>query len=600
MEDSRIGVFICTCNAQIGKNIDLDRLETEVSSIPNVVSVKRTESLCTISGQKYMKDELRNTKVDCVVVAACTPRTYEEIIRKGAMDSGINRNLYEQTGIREQCEWVHTDREFCTNKAICLVKAAITKVSFSEVIDYNDLQIKNKSVLIIGGGMAGIQASLMLAQKGIHSHIIEREKELGGMVLKLSPGALKENGIRLPKPDDVLKKENIDVFFESEVKNIQGGLGDYKITIHKLSEDKKNNCVSKKDSQLKGPEPEVQQQAEPLHENNIQQQQIIEVGGIIVATGSKIFDSSRIPELHFDYDDVISSLDLEKMLSTSEVKVPSTNSIPKRINFVQCVGSRDENKGNSHCSLVCCTYAIRQAIEIKRLNPDISVLVHYMDLRGPYPGFEELYIEAQKLGIQFIRGRVAEIQKFKNNLILRTENIDLDELFDWRTDLIVLSVGQEPAEGNKKLSELLHIPLDVDGFLGEYNYRWDILDRRGISIVGSAQGPRSIKHALLDANRAATEIANVLLHGIKVKDAHSVINTSRCTGCGICEALCPYEAITLEKIEDFEMEEIRQVSKVNVSLCQACGACTMACPSNVPVLSQFTADQILAEIESVI
>ncbi len=597
MEKPKIAVFICTCNKQIGLNIDLGRLETEINQLPNVITVKRTESLCTQSGQQFLKDELKNSNSDHVVVAACTPRTYEEIIRKGAIDSGINRNLYEQTGIREQCEWIHTDKEFCTNKAICLVKAAIAKVSSSEKIDYEDLQIKKSSVLIIGGGVAGIQASLMLAQKGIQSYIIEREKELGGMVLKLSAGALKENGIKLPKPEDVLKNENIDVFFESEVVNIQGGIGDYKVTIRNITVDTIDTDNTQNISQTSQSDGRTQEGTSEQIDRHIEEQ-IIDVGGIIVATGSKMFDAKRIPELHSDYEDVITSLALEKMLTEGEVKIPSNNSSPRRINFIQCVGSRDENKGNTHCSLVCCTYAIRQAIDIKTINPDSQVLIHYMDLRGPYPGFEELYTKARDMGVQFIRGRVAEIQKINSNLILRAENIDLDDLFDWETDLIVLSVGQEPSDGNNKLSELLHITLDIDGFMGEYNYRWDILDRRGISIIGSAQGPRSIKHAMRDANRAASEITKVFTNGTKAKDMYSIINTSRCTGCGICEALCPYNAITLEKIEDFEMEEVRQVSKVNVSLCQACGACTMACPSNVPVLSHFTADQILAEIEA--
>jgi len=524
-----------------------------------------------------MKEEIKNSNADRVVVAGCTPRTYEEIIRKGATDSGINKNLYEQTGIREQCEWIHSDKELCTDKAICLVKSAVAKVTFSHTVADEDLEIKSKAVLIIGGGLAGIQASLILANKGIHSFIIERTSELGGMVNTLSAGALEEISEMFPKPDDILKNENIEVFFESEIKNIRGGLGNYQVTIQKSADE--NNTTNQDTDQT--------------------EEKLLEVGGIIVATGSKLFDSNRIPELHFELDDVITSLDLEKMLAAGEIILPSNNSNPKRINFLQCVGSRDENRGNPHCSLVCCTYAIQQAMAIKALHPDIQVFIHYMDLRGPYPGFEEAYSEAQEKGIQFIRGRVAEVQKVDDDLILRAENIDLGEIFDWKTDLIVLSVGQEPSEGNDKLSEMLHIPLDVDGFLGEYNYRWDILDRRGISIAGAAQGPRNIKHALRDANRAATEIAQVLNIGTKIKEIHSIVDPIRCAGCGICESLCPYDAITMEKIEDFEMEEIRQVSNVNVSLCQACGACAMACPSNVPILSHFTADQLIAEIEAV-
>jgi heterodisulfide reductase subunit A len=577
MVDPKIAIFICTCDHQIGINIDLDRLESELDSLPNIVTTKRVESLCTKAGQEFMKEELKNSKADRVVVAGCTPRTYEEIIRKGVTDSGINRNLYEQTGIREQCEWIHTDRELCTDKAIRLVKSAIAKVTFSQEIIEEDLEIKNKAVLIIGGGVSGIQASLLLANKGIKSYIIERKSQLGGLAVQLSPSALEEIGTELPKPEDVLKNENIEVFFNSEVKNIKGGLGNYQVTIQSMTSE--NNATDSDQNQA--------------------EEQLLEVGGIIVATGSKLFDSNRLPEIHFEYEDVITSLDLEKMLAIGEIKSPSNNSIPKRINILQCIGSRDENRGNPHCSLVCCTYAIRQAMAIKKLHPDIQVLIHYMDLRGPYPGFEEAYSEALEKGIQFIRGRVAEIQKVNDKLILRAENIDLGEPFDWKSDLIVLSVGQEPSKGNDKLSELLHIPLDVDGFLGEYNYRWDILDRRGISIAGAAQGPRNLKHALRDANRAAAEIAQVLNIGAKLKEVHSVIDPTRCAGCGICESLCPYDAISMEKIEDFEMEEIRQISNVNVSLCQACGACSMACPSNVPILSHFTADQLIAEIEAV-
>jgi heterodisulfide reductase subunit A len=413
-----------------------------------------------------------------------------------------------------------------------------------------------------------MQASLDLAGNGIHSILIERENELGGLALKLSPGALEGVENELPKIDDVMNNENIEVMLGCEIKNIEGGVGHYRATI----------------------------QTQETEDNEKE----ITVGGILIATGTKIFDPTRIPELKYQYDDVITSLDLEKMIAAKAVKCPSNDSVPKRINFIQCVGSRDEVKGNPHCSLVCCTYAIRQAMQIKELNPESAIYIHYMDLRGPYNGFEELYRDAQEMGIQFIRGRIADVQMIDDKLALRAENIELDDPFEWESDLIVLSVGQEASEGTDKLSEMLFVPLDIDGFLGEYNYRWDLIDRRGISVAGGAQGPRNVKHAIMDAKRSATELAALFQNAAIKIVTHSYIDPTRCKGCGICEGLCPYNAITLKNLEDFETEEIRKISEVDAAICQGCGACTMSCPSGVPFLLHFTDDQILAEIEAII
>jgi heterodisulfide reductase subunit A len=606
MEDSKIAVFICNCRNQIGENIDLNDMEKCIESSHGVISVNKHDSLCSHEGLEFLKSAIKSSGADRVVVAACTPRTYEELIRNNAMEVGINKNLYEQTGIREQCEWVHTNKAMGTTKATCLVKCALAKIALSQKIDDEDIQIKNKNVLIIGGGIAGMKASLELAQKGIHCYLIERDHELGGIVNKLSASAIAGMENELPNIEGINNNKNIEIFLESEVKDVKGWLGNYKVTIQSGSNDfVENNLDQPTEIPKKNPDENDDQENEidVPQKNEIEKEEpgrTLEVGGIIVATGSKIFDSHRIPEFRFDHDNVITSLNLEEMLKNKAVKCPSNDSVPKKVNFIQCVGSRDENKGNPHCSVVCCTYAIRQAQELKALHPETQIYIHYMDLRGPYPGFEESYQEAGELGIQFIRGRVAEIQLTddKDKLIIRSENIDLDDTFSWDTDLIVLSVGQEPSENNSEISDLLHIPLDVDGFLGEYNYRWDIIDRRGISIAGSAQGPRNIRHTLTDAKRSAWEMAEFLEFGAKTKEAHSVIDQNRCVGCGICEALCPFEAISLITVEDFETEEVKKVSEVDVSACQACGACAMACPSNVPVMSHLTADQILAEIDA--
>jgi heterodisulfide reductase subunit A len=574
VNDPKVAIFICDCNDKIGTNIDLDELEKAANTNNNVVVVKRNKSLCTKDGQEFMKTEIKNAEADHVVVAACTPRTYEEIIKNAAKDAGINKNLYEQTGIREQCEWVHQKKELATTKAICLLNCALGKVALAQKIEDEDIEIKNNAVLVIGGGVAGMQAAIGLAQHGVRSYLVERNSELGGTAIKLSSAVLDELKDVIPKSDQVMNNDKIEVLLDTEITDIQGFFGNYQVKV----------------------QPTKTETSEDQDESS---DRILEMGGIIVATGSKIFDPNRIPELRYENDNVITSFELENILDSNEIKRPSDGAAPKTVNFIQCVGSRDETKGNPHCSLVCCTYAIRQAIRIKELNPEISVYVHYMDLRGPYSGFEELYREAQTKGVQFLRGRISEVQNNDGKLVLRAENVDLGEPFEWDSDLIILSVGQEANEGTDKLSELLHIPKDIDGFLGEYNYHWDILDRRGISIAGGAQGPRNIIHALRDANKSVNELTELFANGSKIKEAHSVIDPDRCSGCGICESLCPYEAISMIEIEDYETEEVKQISNVDVSTCQACGACVMSCPSNVPVLSHFTADQLFAEIDAV-
>ena len=203
MEDSKVAVFICSCNNEIGKNIDLEEIEKCISIDPKVVSVTHHDSLCKQDGQKFLKNEIENSNAERVVVAACTPRTYEEIIRNSAEASGINQNLYEQTGIREQCEWVHANKEMATTKALCLIKCAIAKVALSQAIEDENLQIKHKSVLIIGGGISGMKAALELARNGIHSIIVERDKELGGLAGKLSPGAIAEMKAEMPTVEEV-------------------------------------------------------------------------------------------------------------------------------------------------------------------------------------------------------------------------------------------------------------------------------------------------------------------------------------------------------------------------------------------------------------
>jgi heterodisulfide reductase subunit A len=229
----------------------------------------------------------------------------------------------------------------------------------------------------------------------------------------------------------------------------------------------------------------------------------------------------------------------------------------------------------------------------------MEVYIHYMDLRGPDNGFEEIYLAAQRKGVNFMRGRVAEIQRKDGNLVLRTEHIELGDIMELESDLVVLAVGQQATEGSQELADMVHLVLDVDGFMGYYNDRFDVLDRRGVAIAGCAEGPMGIRKSIADAKKSTREIAQVFKDGVDVKVVHSVIDEPRCVGCRICEGLCPYNAISMKVVKDHTKDEEKLISSVDLGTCQGCGACAMACPGGVPQLVGYSNKEILAQIDEV-
>ncbi|MDH3365306.1 MAG: CoB--CoM heterodisulfide reductase iron-sulfur subunit A family protein [Thermoplasmata archaeon] len=573
----RVAAYLCGCRGAISRHIDLESIAKELSISPEIVTVAMHDALCSRDGQKFLKEERASKNFDRVAVAACSPNIQGLIISRALEEEGMNRYLFEQVNIREQCAWSHADRDEATKKASKLIRGAIARTMELEALEDIEVPIL-PSALVIGGGVTGMQAALDIASEGFKVHIVERSDELGGRAYKLSMTFPTHNCgiccmqyckecVFTPKIEDVHQNENIEVLLNSEVEEITGGFGDRHIKI-------------------KTPDGTVE----------------FDVGTIIVATGTKTFDPSRILELRYENKDVITTVELEQLIVEQRdkgggLKRPSDGKVPETINFIQCVGSRDKVKGNLHCSLVCCTYAIGQAREIKKVLPDAEIYIHYIDLRGPYRGFEEFYDQAKGEGINFVRGRVSEVVEDHGKLFIRALDTDSGDLLNIPTDLVVLAVGQEPADGSDVISKMLHIQTDIDKFMKDINPMFPSEFRRGVYVAGTAQGPKGIRYSIEDAKAAAASAIDLMQKGkIKFPRIVAFVDEERCRGCGRCRDACEYEAITLEE----DKEKGVTVSKVDEIICEGCGACAAACCNKAIMINTFKREQVEAQIRALL
>jgi len=576
-ERKSVAVFLCGCRGEISKKVNLDKIAEAVGEHPDVVTVGIHEALCSREGQEFLKKEFAENAFERAAVAACSPNIQGLIVSRSLEEEGMNKYLFDQVNIREQCAWIHQDKDLATDKALSLLRGAIAKAK--ELVPLEDIEVPIlDSALVIGGGVTGMAAALDIASQGFKVHLVERTGELGGRAYKLSMTFPTHNCgiccmqycrecVFTPKIEDVIQDKNIEVLLNSEIEDITGGFG------------KRHVKVRTKDGVKE-----------------------FDVGTIIVATGSKTFDPRKISELRYEHPDVVTTVELEQLLVEQRetggfLRRPSDGKRPKTINMIQCVGSRDKVKGNLHCSLVCCTYAIGQAREIKKLDPEAEVYIHYIDLRGPYRGFEEFYDAAKEEGIHFVRGRISEIVLDKGNMFVRALDTDSDTLLNIESDLVVLAVGQEPADGSDKIAKMLHIQTDIDKFMKDINPMFPSEFRRGIYVAGTAQGPKGIRYSIEDARNAAASAVDIMKKG-KVKFPRIIahVDEDRCRGCGRCEEVCQYDAIAV--VEDPERKVL--VSRVDEIRCEGCGACAVTCCNKAITVYNFLREQVQAQIHAIV
>jgi len=644
----KVGVFICHCGFNIAEVVDIAQISEKLRKREDIILID-DEYICSEQGLKKLKEKIAEEQIDRVVIASCSPKVHELLFKKALEEAGVNKFLLEIANIREQVSWVHRgEKDRATDKAISLIDAAIEKVRRLTPILPIKVPIKD-TALIIGGGVAGIKVALSLGNMGIKTYLVERDPSIGGhmaMFDKTFPTMDCSICILAPLMVEVAHHKNIELLTYSEVKEITGHIGDYHVKILKkprfINESLCVGCIetcetvcpsevpneynggynSRKAIYLQFPQavpmiavidPETCigcKACESFCDRNAidfnQKEEIIEleIGAIIVAAGYEPFDPTVYKEYGFGvYRNVITGLEMERFLSPSgptkgAILKPSDGTIAKRVAFIQCVGSRDDNIGRPGCSRVCCMYAMKQAMEIRERVADAEIDVYYIDIRAFGKGYEQYWQRIiDEYRVRFIRGRVSKIVENPKSkgLILKAENTLTGELIQRDYDLIILSVGLDPPKGLDNLTKMLKIATDSEGFLLEDHPKLRTSEStvKGIFLAGCAQGPKDIQDSISHAESAAIKVANLLKSKkIELDILPPIIDKEKCIGCLLCENTCEWHAL--------EFDKVTKKMNINELKCVGCGTCAGACPEEAISIPGFTDAQIMSQIDSIL
>jgi len=567
-KETRIGVFVCHCGFNIADTVDVVEVADFAATLPNVTVAHHYLYMCSDPGQELIAEEIKKHNLNRVVVSSCTPRMHEPTFRNAIQGAGLNPYFFEMANIREQCSWVHSNMDEATIKAKSLVASAVAKASLLEPLEEREVDVI-QSGLVVGGGIAGIQAALDIANAGFPVYLVEKDDHLGGRTAQLHHTyPLMEPAADLlgPAISALLNHPNATVFLNSRLAELSGYVGNFDATIETAA----NGATT------------------------VHQQQI---GAIIIATGYDTFDPRLKPELGYgQYPQVITTLEFEQMLdpdSPTGGKILVNGVEPRDIVFIKCVGSRDKTVGNPYCSRVCCMVSAKQADLTQRMAPDAKVTVLYIDVRAYGKGFEEYYDQVRQSGVIYRRGNPAQVNKRGDRVVVRVEDTFLDEFAEIEADLVVLAVGMVPRPETGEIAKLLKLSESGDGFLMELHPKLAPVNTAsdGIFLAGCVQAPKDITDTITQAKAAASSALIPFIRGtVKVESAVCTVDEELCAGCGMCETVCPYGALTLNPRKG--------KMTANVVLCKGCGSCAVTCPSNAITLLHFTPRQVMAQVDA--
>jgi len=568
--EKRIGVYICHCGTNIAGYLDVERVAEYARGLPSVVVARDYMFMCSDPGQELIKQDIRELGLTRILVASCSPSLHLNTFREVCQDAGLNPYQCEMTTIRELCSWVHShERDLATEKAMALVAASIRRVLYD-----NPLEIKwapvNIDTLVVGAGIAGIQAAIDIASSGHKVYLVERESTIGGHVAQLDrtfPELVAAADILDTKVEMVESSEYIELMTNSELVEVTGYIGNFKV--------------------------KIKQQTDQIIE--------LEVGSIIVATGFEVFDPTPMTQYGYGrFDNVITSLEFETMCnpnsSTGGKILLKDGSTPGSVAIVHCVGSRDENF-HEYCSRICCMYGLKYAHQVKE-KTGAEVYQMYIDMRCFGKGHEEFYKRVADEGVNFIRGKVANVtdvalnKEEKGRLIVIGEDTLLGSIIRVSVDMVILSVAMEPRSDTAEVAKLFLLGRSSDGFFMERHPKLDPVGTmtEGVFAVGCCQSPKDILDTVAQASGAAARTLGLISRGkVQVEAATVFVDEEVCSGCGYCEAVCPYLAI--------EIDPRRKVAVVNEALCKGCGACAVNCSSKAMQLKNFTPEQVMDMID---
>ena len=649
-----IGVFICHCGGNISDTVDVMRVKDTIGALDQVTVSETSEYLCSNPGQEMIKKAVKEKALERVVVVSCSPRMHKNIFRQIMKRVGLNPYLLEMVNIREQCSWVHDDKEKATNKAIALVRAAVQRARYLEPLTPKKMKVTER-VLVIGGGIAGISSALELADTGYQVYLVERNPSIGGHMAQLSktfPTFDCSACILTPKMVSVLYHPNITIFTNAEPILVKGSSGRFEVTIKvkpryvdlarcKACEDCAEICpVEDKPSSYE--ENLVQEKAIYIPfkqaipnasvidkdyclyltdhlailgppgsrgvcgecQKNCKSDAIyfeqkdklidLKVGAIIVSTGFSLMDPVLVGQYSFGFHpDIVTNLQFERLMLQG-LRKPSTGEVPKKVAFILCVGSRSETTGGcSYCCKIGCMTAIKQALLLEKAVPEAEPWIFYTDVRAFGKGYEEFYAKAREHLITFVRGRPAEVIPNGNSLIVKAMDTLLGKQIEEQFDLVVLSPALVPNKGTKELADMLDINLGPDGFFLEAHHKLKGVEtkRKGIFLAGAALGPKDIHEATIEALATASKVETFLGWGEKLVSPEVVyLISGRCDLCGICVDQCPAKALSKGKNEVI----------INSISCNGCGICVPICPKEALDLKNTTEEQMAAQIKGIV
>jgi heterodisulfide reductase subunit A2 len=641
----KTGVYLCQCGGNISNTIDLEKIAEHVKENNNDIHVQENSHMCSGAGQKVIIDDIKKLGLEKVVIASCSPHFHEKTFRATLQKAGLNPYVLEIANFREHCSWAHKNAPVeATEKAKDVIDASIAKVEHDYPLEEKTMQMGDE-VLVIGGGIAGIQTALDLGDAGKKVTLVEREPTLGGKMAILTKTFPTEDCsacIISPKMAAVQDHPNVTLYTNSEIDNIAGHRLHFEAKIKKKprfildSIDMDQCLICKKCVQecpvevpnhweqgimnrkaIYIPAPHAIPFKYLIDEENCLQfkdgscricadvcpQQVINfdqkeeffdiaVDNVVVATGYDIYDATEKTVFGYGkYENVVTALEMERIVDHISEKVPPRK-VGNRVAFVQCIGSRDEQIGREYCSRVCCMFSIKLASLLKQAKPKTDIYIFYTDIRAFGKGYEEYYKRAQKMGIKFVRGKPSHFTEnpLTKQVVVTVEDTLTRGIIQSEFDLVVLANGMGLSKASENIADNLKLAKSDDGFFKEAHPKYRPVDTliEGVFLAGTAQGPKDIPDTVTQASAAAGRVlATLAQKEFSIDPILAFVHQDICDGCKKCLTVCPKQAITLNADGK---------SEVNEALCLGCGSCIASCPLEAIDLNYYTNKQMYAQI----